>query len=220
MGDSSEEFEPLFDYSRVQPSNFIDLEEDSDSSSSSTKRRKISNNNKEENNNGKGKSVQEIDNEEEEDKENWLPPPPANLAPSSKLHEDSTIKELRLKRLELASVVQSTKHLLQAAEEAEMKTFTSSSHTIMEESTEEVLKPAADRTKIVLSIQDKAETKQYRIFADERFEQLFKKYAQKANIDVNNLVFSFDGDKINPASTPQTLGMEDDDLVEVHVKAS
>lgn len=35
----------------------------------------------------------------------------------------------------------------------------------MEESTEEVLKPAADRTKIVLSIQDKAETKQYRIFA-------------------------------------------------------
>lgn len=58
------------------------------------------------------------------------------------------------------------------------------------------------------------------LLQDERFEQLFKKYAQKANIDVNNLVFSFDGDKINPASTPQTLGMEDDDLVEVHVKAS
>lgn len=55
---------------------------------------------------------------------------------------------------------------------------------------------------------------------DERFEQLFKKYARKANIDVHKLVFSFDGEKVDPASTPKDLDMEDDDLIEVHVKAT
>lgn len=225
MGDSNEEeLEPLFDYHRVQPVTFVDLEDDSDSSPSiSSKRRKISKhgNKKEVSNDEEGKSVVEIDGEDEDvEKENWLPPPPKNVAPPPNIYEDSTIKELRLKKLELASLVQSTENAIRAAEEAASKTFTTSSHSFAEETTEEELKPAADRTKIVISIQDKAGTKQYRIFADDRFEQLFKKYAQKVNTDINNLVFTFDGDKISPSSTPQTLGMEDDDLIEVHVKSS
>ena len=56
------------------------------------------------------------------------------------------------------------------------------------------------------------------LLQDERFEQLFKRYAEKAKIDVQKLVFCFDGDKIDSSSTPESLGMEDDDLIEVHVK--
>ncbi|KAL2904759.1 Small ubiquitin-related modifier 3 [Bienertia sinuspersici] len=224
MGDSNEELEPLFDYTRVQPADFVNLEEDSDSSpANSPKRRKCSKTgiNKEEGNNDeKGKSIQVIDSEEEEDKENWLPPPPKNVGPPSTVQEDSTVKELRLKRQQLASVVQSTEHVLQAADETARRSFATSSYSVTEETTEEELKTAVDRTKIVISIQDKAGTKQYRIYADDKFEQLFRKYAEKANNDVHKLVFSFDGDKIDPATTPQTLGMEDDDLIEVHVKTS
>ena len=40
-----------------------------------------------------------IDCDDIDEKENWLPPPPPpppnNVAPSSKLHDEATIKELR-----------------------------------------------------------------------------------------------------------------------------
>lgn len=43
-------------------------------------------------------------------------------------------------------------------------------------------------------------------------------YADKVKLDPNHLVFSFDGDRISPSQTPGVLGMEDDDMIEVHVK--
>lgn len=45
-------------------------------------------------------------------------------------------------------------------------------------------------------------------------------YADKVKLDQRHLTFSFDGDKINPSQTPGGLGMEDDDIIEVHVKSS
>lgn len=45
-------------------------------------------------------------------------------------------------------------------------------------------------------------------------------YAEKAKLELQSLVFSFDGDKISPTATPDGLGMEDDDIIEVHVKSS
>ena len=45
-------------------------------------------------------------------------------------------------------------------------------------------------------------------------------YADKVKLDIQNVVFCFDGDKISPAATPNGLGMEDDDIIEVHVKSS
>lgn len=45
-------------------------------------------------------------------------------------------------------------------------------------------------------------------------------YADKVKLDIQNLVFSFDGDKINPASTPDGLGIKENDIIEVHVKSS
>lgn len=45
-------------------------------------------------------------------------------------------------------------------------------------------------------------------------------YAEKVKLDLQRLVFSFDGDKIGPAATPGALGMEDNDIIEVHVASS
>ena len=44
-------------------------------------------------------------------------------------------------------------------------------------------------------------------------------YAEKVKLQVESLVFSFDGDKVSPAATPEGLGMEDDDMIEVHLKS-
>lgn len=55
---------------------------------------------------------------------------------------------------------------------------------------------------------------------DDKFERLFKMYADRTKLDVKRLVFSFDGDKVNPSQTPETLGMEENDIIEVHVKSS
>lgn len=44
-------------------------------------------------------------------------------------------------------------------------------------------------------------------------------YADRVKLDIEKLAFSFDGDKISPAATPDDLGMEDNDIIEVHVKS-
>ena len=43
-------------------------------------------------------------------------------------------------------------------------------------------------------------------------------YADKVNLDQQNLVFCFDGDKIGPEATPASLEMEDNDIIEAHTK--
>lgn len=45
-------------------------------------------------------------------------------------------------------------------------------------------------------------------------------YTDKAKLDQQNLVFIFDGDKIDPSTTPSELEMEDHDMIEVHTKKS
>lgn len=62
-------------------------------------------------------------------------------------------------------MVQSTEHALRAVDEAARKKFTTSSYSATEETAEEVLEPTVERTKIVISIQDKDGSKQYRVFA-------------------------------------------------------
>lgn len=45
-------------------------------------------------------------------------------------------------------------------------------------------------------------------------------YADKAKLKVENLVFCFDGDKVDPTATPSSLELEDNDMIEVNVKSS
>lgn len=50
---------------------------------------------------------------------------------------------------------------------------------------------------------------------DEKFGKLFRAYAKKVNLSVADLTFAFDGDKVDAESTPEDLGLEDEDMVEV-----
>ncbi|KAA0034593.1 hypothetical protein IC582_022873 [Cucumis melo] len=225
MADSAEEFEPLFDYSRVQPPSVVCLDdEDSDADKSPapfTKRAKIANlaATSSVNGNPKEKQVEIEDNEED-----WLPPPPKVLVDgNNRRGEDSTLKELRLKKQELASVALSAKNLLREVEESAKVDVGNTSKDSLEPDLD-VQTPVVskERAKIVISVRDsdKEELKQYRLFVDDNFERLFKIYADKLKIDPESLVFVFDGDKIGPNDTPGGLGMEDDDMIEVNIKSS
>ncbi|KAH9746653.1 ubiquitin-like domain-containing protein [Citrus sinensis] len=215
MADLTEvdDLEPLFDYRRVQPHNLVFLDDDDTPPIPCPKRTKVGKN--------VGVDIRELEvvdcEEEEEEEEDWLPPPPKVMV-QKQLVEDSAIKELRLKKQELVSFAKSADDVIRAVEESVKRKLDSSMPAALEAESEKVSKPAIERAKIVVSIQDKGGLKQFRVYADDKFERLFKMYADKVNLDQENLVFCFDGDKIGPEATPASLEMEDNDIIEVHTK--
>ncbi|OVA14245.1 Rad60/SUMO-like domain [Macleaya cordata] len=219
-----EEFEPLFDYSRVQPLSIVSIDDDGSDSEHvlklSPKRRKTKYDSVECLPEKSCEVAKVIECDEKE--EDWLLPPPVIPKAAQKPEqEDSTIKELRLKKQELASFAQSAEDVLRAVEESAKRERNSSvTASESEAGKPQPSKVHGDRVKIVISIQDKDELKQYRIYMDEKFERLFKMYAEKVKREMQSLVFCFDGDKVSPTATPGGLGMEDDDIIEVHVKSS
>ncbi|KAK8940304.1 hypothetical protein KSP40_PGU004276 [Platanthera guangdongensis] len=235
---SEEEFAPLFDYSGVQLPGFHYLsDDDSDFSplvSKSNRKRKnscvklwngkeIVNVLDEQEKDGKG----DIKKDEEED---WLPPPPKipKIAPA--VVQDKTLLalrfcflnsflELRSTKLELASLAEAARDLLNSASE-----FGNDDDVLILENSAAGVKGVkclekVERERILISVQDKDGHKQFRLFADDKFERLFKIYAQKANLKLESLAFSFDGERVSPTATPAGLGLENDDIIEVHVKA-
>ncbi|KAI4357731.1 hypothetical protein L6164_001662 [Bauhinia variegata] len=220
MADFTDEFEPLFDYTRVQPlNNIVYLDDDDDVDEDCAKKRRKVSVPVVEKEKTDTKVVQVVDGEETE--EDWLPPPPkVSNNVQIVVGEDSTLRELRLKKQELVSFAQSAKDMLQTVEESAKREFGNSLQSSFEAVSEKTPKPQPERVKIVICIQNKDEQKQFRIYMDDKFERLFKMYAEKQKLDPKHLVFSFDGDKINPSQTPAGLEMEDDDIIEVHVKSS
>ncbi|KAL6969899.1 hypothetical protein U1Q18_029613 [Sarracenia purpurea var. burkii] len=222
MAESTEELEPLFDYSRVQPLDIVCLDDDcSDFSPSlavSPKRWKLSDTAVEKVDKN-AKSIDVIDCEDKEE-DDWLPPPPKVSSDPRKFVEDSTIKELRLKRQELASFAKAAEEVLRSVEKSAKSDFNSSLQPTVESAADQPSRPPCERAKIVISIQDKEELKQFRVYKDDKFQRLFKMYAEKIKLDLQRLVFCFDGDKISPTATPDGLGMEDDDIIEVHIKST
>lgn len=215
----ADDLEPLFDYRRVQPHNLVSLDDDDTPPFPRPKRRMFSNPAV-----GKkvGVDIKELevvncDDDDDEEEEDWLPPPPKVLV-QKQLVEDSAIKELRLKKQELVSFAKSADDVIRAAEESVKRKLGSSMPASLEVEAEKVFKPTIERAKVVISIQDKNGLKQFRVYTDDKFERLFKMYADKVKLDQQNLVFCFDGDKIGPEATPASLEMEDNDIIEVHTK--
>ncbi|XP_065881406.1 uncharacterized protein [Euphorbia lathyris] len=226
MADSTDELEPLFDYRRVQPREFICLDDDGSDTSPhpSQKRRKNCPNPKSVGEDSDDDlKVLETVNCKDKDEEDWLPPPPkVSTDFQNRVGEDATIKELRLKRQELESLAKSGVEVLRAVEESVKRELSTSVavNGYLETVSEQPMKSICERAKIVISIQNKDELKQFRVYKDDKFERLFKLYADKVQSNIQTLVFSFDGDKISPTATPDSLGMEDDDIIEVHLKKS
>nr|GLL41583.1 amino-acid permease BAT1 homolog [Ipomoea trifida] len=230
--DFAEEFEPLFDYHRVQPFNVVCL--DDDSLDSPPVKQKPSNVSAATEDNDKG-FIQIVDCKEKD--EDWLLSPPMISFNAKSRAENSTLREIRyplifqsssnskvainrLRKQELASFTESAKDVLQAVEESVKRDLGASLQSSVGTVTEQESKPTTERAKIIISIQDKDETKQFRIYMDDKFERLFKLYADKMKLDLQKLVFCFDGEKIKPTATPDSLEMEDNDIIEVHLKPS
>ncbi|XP_031099559.1 uncharacterized protein LOC116003776 [Ipomoea triloba] len=215
-----EELEPLFDYHRVQPYNAIFLDDDSPDSSpvANAKKRKIDTSVDEEKQDNKD-VIQVIDCEEKEE-EDWLKLPTKISADTVKMRENSTIREIRLKKQELASLAESAKDVLRDVEDSVKRDLSTSLQSSEGSVAVQQTKPCSERAKIIICFQDKDGAKQFLVFMDDKFERLFKLYADKAKLNLQNLIFRFDGDRISPTETPHSLGMEDNDIVEVHVKPS
>lgn len=49
-------------------------------------------------------------------------------------------------------------------------------------------------------------------------KDLMERFAEKENLPLEKLIFRFDGDKVDPESTPEDLDMEDDDCIDVNIK--
>ncbi|CAO2198587.1 unnamed protein product [Urochloa humidicola] len=215
---AGEELEPLFEYKRVQPAvNFrfddSDLEK-ADIFRHCSKRPRAA-----------AAAVEEAGTPDEKtttakvvdvDEEDWLLPPPPKVAFKPSAEEDSALRELRLKKQEFAKFAQSAHHLLQELDATAKKDVGSKEapeQIILDEESEPEVQEA--RKKIVISIQDKDGQQQFRVYKDEKFDKLLKAYAKKSKLNPSDLAFVFDGEKINPSSTPQDLDLEDDDMIEV-----
>lgn len=215
MADSVEDLDSLFDYRRVQPITILDEDDDEEYDKPpvpSPKKRKISKHNVEIV--GGDREASQVTNDDED----WLLPPPKDSSESPKqIDEDSTIKELRLRKQELKALT-NKECLFQYLESPNRQS--DSVQADLESGAEQPSKPHHERAKIVVSIQDKDEVKQFRVYKDEKFERLFKRYADKVKLGIESLVFMFDGDKINLTATPDSLGMDDEDIIEVLAKKS
>lgn len=229
VDDVKGELEPLFDYTRVQPNILFIDDDDEDLVYLRPLAKKM-------------KSSVPVANGEK-DVEEKVEKPVQVIDCDDKIYdldlfvvedvsvpeEDPAIRELRLKREELASFAKSANDVLRAVEEAAKKKL-ASLRCSYEKSPDPVSKPpvpkppvsgppaSVERNKIVISVQDKDKRKQFRVFVDDEFERFFKMYADKVKIDRTRLVFCFDGERIDSSVTPASLDMEDGDMIEVHVK--
>ncbi|KAK3421606.1 hypothetical protein EUGRSUZ_G02230 [Eucalyptus grandis] len=217
-----EEFEPLFDYRPLQPKFvYVDDDDSDEEPIIISKRQKVSGDGK-----GGNDGIPQViicddkkEGKEEEEEDDWLPPPPKfDANAGNKPPEDPALKELRLLKQELQTCAQSARDWLQSVEDSAQRKVSSPSQSL-KDAPAELPKPQYERAKIVISIQDKDGPKQFRVFLDDRFERLFKLYADRVKLNQENLVFTFDGDKVSPSATPESLGMEDEDIIEVHAKS-
>ncbi|CAI9096122.1 OLC1v1032201C1 [Oldenlandia corymbosa var. corymbosa] len=219
-----EELEPLFDYSRVQPFNTIEIDDDPlDCPPVGCKKKPKIIDAAAVVKDGKKAASIVIDCDDED----WFPPSPKVTNDISTVTEDSTRRELRLRRQELASVAKSAEEVLRNVEEQVKREFAAAES--MEDEVDASLQPpkksggqpskdSDDRPKIVISLQDQNGPTQYRVFKDDPLEKVFKKFAEKVELDLQSLVFVFDGDKVSPKATPAALEMEENEIIEVHVK--
>ncbi|KEQ71048.1 small ubiquitin-like protein, partial [Aureobasidium namibiae CBS 147.97] len=74
--------------------------------------------------------------------------------------------------------------------------------------------PATDRVQIVLKDQGGTQVA-FGVKSNTRMEKVMNAYADRASRPVGALRFHFDGERVLPDDTTASLGMEQDDIIEV-----
>ncbi|KAJ4824052.1 hypothetical protein Tsubulata_049511 [Turnera subulata] len=176
----------------------------------------------------------------DKDEEDWLPPPPkVSNDVHNQASETSTIKELRRKKQELESLA-NRQRKFSSLEQAPTESIAEKPPKQSSERAKIVICIQGKHMKSNIVVYTRymfdglCMICMHRFFSveliafgvytcyttikDDKFELLLNGYADKIEEDTKNLVFVFDGEKVNPTATPDTLGMEDNDIIEVHVQ--
>jgi small ubiquitin-related modifier len=76
--------------------------------------------------------------------------------------------------------------------------------------------PKQEGSIINLIVQDQAGAQvHFKVKTHTRLEKVIAAYCQKKAIEPSSVRFVFDGTRVNPASTPEDLGMDDGDSIDV-----
>ncbi|BBN07054.1 hypothetical protein MPTK1_4g00580 [Marchantia polymorpha subsp. ruderalis] len=161
--------------------------------------------------------VKKVDNDDD-----WLAPPVRNPVVRITLNEDPHILKVRRQKQELLmlsaqmaaeSAELEAKAELAAAEPTSVVSNANSSNNDNNHNS---------REKIVLQLQEQdGKTHPVKLYLDDKLEKLFMIFAEKfAKRPVSNFTFRFDGRALDPQATPKELELEDEDIIEVHVKVS
>lgn len=222
--DEDDGYEPLFDYSHIQPTIVVQ-DDDSDGEDlqiikpdpffRATGKKRASSYGEERT----IKGIMAVADPKEVEEEDWLPPPPKSIKVGEISADGSSIlSELRLKREELVSLTSDSADMLRKLEESAKRELQKSEKSDADIAVCDASKLSTTRQKVIITVQDKKERKQFRLYMDDKFEKLFKIYDERANGQREHFVFFFDGEKISPSQTPEDLGLTDDDMIEVYSK--
>ena len=81
-------------------------------------------------------------------------------------------------------------------------------------STKEEIKE--DETKIQIQINGfNGSSQKFLVRKEKPFKKLFEVYAQIKKLDLDQIKFHFEGDRVQPHNTPLSMKMEQDDIIDV-----
>jgi len=71
-----------------------------------------------------------------------------------------------------------------------------------------------DEGSVKLKVRSGNKEERFKLGKDDQFQKLFDAFCSRVNLPNKNVKFMFDGRVLDPRSTPETLDMEDDDLID------
>lgn len=85
--------------------------------------------------------------------------------------------------------------------------------TIEEQQSEDITEKVNDKISISVVNQSGQEVF-FKVRTTTLFKKIFEAYCQKLSIPTQSIRFLFDGSRINPEDSPESLNMEDNDVVD------
>lgn len=168
---------------------------------------------------------------DDDDDDCWMMPSPAKLPSTRPGLGGLTLQELRSRKEELELIMlqeSSTPEAItgvedQARMQAQKRPEVVQSPLVLNTPNsskahgKSLMVEAEEREKILIEVLDKYGVIQpIRIFMTDKFERLFKVYAEVSDLSPANLSFRINGEEIAPNSTPKDHAMEDGELIEVY----
>jgi hypothetical protein len=214
-------YDPLFDYTMIRPVINHDDDDDDDLQIMSHTPRQGSTPGRSltitDSNVGKENRMEGAQTVKIVDDNDWLEAPLSKPGCQRVLLADPTLLKLRQQKQELENILQASARNMEEASRLEAQVTETASPQPLHDRSEEA---PNKRQKILLKLQgESGETTGVRICVDDKLEKAFTHYAKNVGKrPLTDFVFRFDGQQLDANSSPKDLDLEDEDIVEVHVK--